>query len=144
MGDSTVIKRYHNRKLYDTRDSCYVTLEEIGDMIKEGREIQIIDNRTKEDLTAITLAQIILDEQKKKTSPLPLSTLKEILVGSGEALKDLVSRGAREWGHVREFVDDTVKPAVANIQSIPQWISELESLKKRVERLEKRLSDVRK
>lgn len=53
-----VIKRYTNRKLYDTVESRYVTLEEIGEMVKAGAEVRIIDNRTKEDLTSVTLAQI--------------------------------------------------------------------------------------
>ena len=56
-----VIKRYTNRKLYDTVESRYVTLDEIAQMIKAGAEVQIIDNRTKEDLTSVTLAQIIFE-----------------------------------------------------------------------------------
>lgn len=134
-----VIKRYHNRKLYDTSDSCYVTLEDISEMIKQGEEVEIIDNTTKEDLTSVTLAQIIFEEQKKKTHVLPLETFRGIIQGGSLALKDLVSRGAREFGHVREFVDDKVKPAIENIQSIPQVQAELEKLKKKVEDLEKKL-----
>ena len=57
-----VIKRYTNRKLYDTVESRYVTLEEIAGMIKAGAEVKIVDNRTKEDLTSVTLAQIIFEE----------------------------------------------------------------------------------
>ena len=56
-----VIKRYTNRKLYDTVESRYVTLDEIAQMIKAGAEVKIIDNRTKEDLTSVTLAQIIFE-----------------------------------------------------------------------------------
>lgn len=137
-GHSKVIKRYQNRKLYDTSDSCYVTLEDISDMIKQGEEVQVIDNTTKEDLTAVTLAQIIFEEQKKKTNVLPLGTFRQIIQGGGEALRDLVTRGAREFEHVRGFVDDKVKPAVSNIQSIPAVRAEIEALKKRVESLERR------
>lgn len=136
-----VIKRYQNRKLYDTSDSCYVTLEEISDMIKQGEEVQIIDNTTKEDLTAVTLAQIIFEEQKKKTHVLPLGTFREIIQGGGEALKELVVRGAREIGHVKEFVDDKVRPAVESIQSIPAVQAELEALRKKIETLERRIAD---
>ena len=60
-----VIKRYTNRKLYDTVESRYVTLDEIAAMIKEGVEVRIVDNRTKEDLTSVTLAQIIFEEEKR-------------------------------------------------------------------------------
>lgn len=136
-----IIKRYHNRKLYDTSDSCYVTLEDISDMIKQGEEVQIIDNTTKEDLTSVTLAQIIFEEQKKKTHVLPLGTFRQIIQGGGEALKDLVVRGAREISHVREFVDDKVRPAVENIQSIPAVQAELKLLKEKIEALEKKLAD---
>ena len=71
-----VIKRYQNRKLYDTQDSCYVTLEDIRDMIKQGEDVQIIDNATKEDLTSVTLAEIILEEERKQKGVLPLNIFK--------------------------------------------------------------------
>lgn len=76
-----VIKRYSNRKLYDTKDSRYVTLLQIAEMVRGGEEVQIIDNNTKEDLTEITLAQIIYEEQKQKASSrnVPLQTLKELI-----------------------------------------------------------------
>ncbi len=136
-----IIKRYQNRKLYDTSDSCYVTLEDISDMIKQGEEVQVIDNETKEDLTAVTLAQIIFEEQKKKTHVLPLNTFTQIIQSGSEALRDLVTRGARELGHVREFVDDKVRPAVENIQSIPAVQAEMENLKKKIEALERKLGE---
>ena len=133
-----IIKRYQNRKLYDTSDSCYVTLEDISEMIKLGEEVEIIDNTTKEDLTAVTLAQIIFEEQKRKTNVLPLKTFQDILRGGGEALKEIVTRGAKEIGSVREFVDDKVIPAVNNISEIPTVRSEIEILSERMERLEKK------
>jgi polyhydroxyalkanoate synthesis repressor PhaR len=86
-----VIKRYTNRKLYDTVESRYVTLDEIAEMVKEGAEVQIVDNRTKEDLTSVTLAQIIFEEEKKK-SRMPLSVLREIIRHPGETLTDFISR----------------------------------------------------
>jgi polyhydroxyalkanoate synthesis repressor PhaR len=77
-----VIKRYSNRKLYDTKDSRYVTLLQIADMVRGGEEVQIIDNNTKDDLTEITLAQIIYEEQKQKAASsrnVPLQTLKDLI-----------------------------------------------------------------
>ncbi|MDB5221148.1 MAG: hypothetical protein JWO86_9075 [Myxococcaceae bacterium] len=76
-----VIKRYSNRKLYDTKDSRYVTLLQIAEMVRTSEEVQIIDNNTKEDLTEVTLAQIIYEEQKQKASSrnVPLQTLKELI-----------------------------------------------------------------
>src|SRR5512143_4285033 len=72
-----IIKRYTNRKLYDTVESRYVTLDEIAEMIKAGSEVKIIDNRTKDDLTSVTLAQIIFEEEKK-TSKVGLETLRDM------------------------------------------------------------------
>src|SRR5256886_11977910 len=80
-----VIKRYTNRKLYDTVESRYVTLDEIALMIKGGAEVKIVDNRSKEDLTSVTLAQIIFEEEKKR-SQMPLGVLREIIRHGGEAV----------------------------------------------------------
>jgi polyhydroxyalkanoate synthesis repressor PhaR len=74
-----IIKRYSNRKLYDTKDSRYVTLLQIAEMVRGGEEVQIIDNNTKDDLTEITLAQIIYEEQKTHSRSVPLQTLKELI-----------------------------------------------------------------
>ncbi len=74
-----VIKRYSNRKLYDTKDSRYVTLLQIGELVRGGEEVQIIDNNSKEDLTEVTLAQIIYEEQKANQKSLPLQTLKDLI-----------------------------------------------------------------
>jgi polyhydroxyalkanoate synthesis repressor PhaR len=78
-GPRRVIKRYSNRKLYDTKASRYVTLLQIAEMVREGEEVQIIDNNTKDDLTEITLAQIIYEEQKARARSVPLQTLKELI-----------------------------------------------------------------
>ena len=76
-----VIKRYSNRKLYDTKDSRYVTLLQIAEMVRASEDVQIVDNNTKDDLTEVTLAQIIYEEQKQKASSrnVPLQTLKDLI-----------------------------------------------------------------
>jgi polyhydroxyalkanoate synthesis repressor PhaR len=84
-----IIKRYTNRKLYDTVESRYVTLDEIADMVKAGAEVRILDNRTKEDLTSVTLAQIIFEEEKK-TSKMSLRTLKDLIRHGGERAAQIV------------------------------------------------------
>ncbi len=73
-----VIKRYSNRKLYDTKDSRYVTLLQIAEMVRNAEEVQIIDNNTKDDLTEVTLAQIVYEEQKNSKN-VPLQTLKALI-----------------------------------------------------------------
>ncbi|MFH1653997.1 MAG: polyhydroxyalkanoate synthesis regulator DNA-binding domain-containing protein [Pseudomonadota bacterium] len=138
-----VIKRYQNRKLYDTVDSCYITLEEIGDMVRAGDELKIIDNSSQEDITAITLAQIILEEQRKKRNPLPLDTFRELIISGGEAIKHLMSRGVQEIGHVKEFVDDKVKPAVQSFQRLPNFENQIKDLQSRLSSMEKELYNLK-
>ena len=86
-----IIKRYTNRKLYDTVESRYVTLDEIAEMIRAGEDVRIIDNRSKEDLTSVTFAQIIF-EQEKKTGHMPLSLLREIVRHGELSLQDFFER----------------------------------------------------
>ena len=81
-----VIKRYHNRKLYDTRDSRYVTLLQIAEMIRGNEAVQIIDNATKEDKTDLTCALIISEELKVHPHGIPLATLKALIRQRGERL----------------------------------------------------------
>ena len=80
-----VIKRYGNRKLYDTQQSCYVTLEGISHMVRKGEDLKVVDNKTGEDLTTIILAQIMLEEEKSKKNALPLSLMKNLIQQSGES-----------------------------------------------------------
>lgn len=80
------IKRYSNRKLYDTRQSRYVTLLQIAEMVRAGEDVQIIDNATKEDKTDVTLALIISEELKAKPRAIPLATLKALIRHRGGKL----------------------------------------------------------
>jgi polyhydroxyalkanoate synthesis repressor PhaR len=84
MQQTRIIKRYANRKLYDTEHSRYVTLEQISEMIRHGDDVKIVDNKTKEDLTTVTLAQIIFEEEKKQRSFMPLGTMRNIIQNGGE------------------------------------------------------------
>ncbi|MCB0309171.1 MAG: polyhydroxyalkanoate synthesis regulator DNA-binding domain-containing protein [Bdellovibrionales bacterium] len=74
-----IIKKYQNRKLYDTQDSCYITLEDIAAMVRKNEEVKVIDNKTKGDVTSIILTQILVDQEKAAKSILPLSLLKDII-----------------------------------------------------------------
>src|SRR5512134_2740226 len=89
-----VIKRYSNRKLYDTQESRYVTLEELEELIRAGREISVVDVSTGEDLTSITLAQIILENERNHRATLPTAFLHQ-LIKHGEAWQDFVQKSLR-------------------------------------------------
>ncbi len=112
MGETRVVKRYANRKLYDTQRSRYVTLEQIAEMIRSGEDVRIVDNNSKEDLTAITLTQIIFEEEKKQ-SFLPLSALRNIIQSgannitqfttqAGERVRGIFKRDKDEEGGASE------------------------------------------
>jgi len=108
MTEPKVIKRYANRKLYDTERSCYVTLDEIALMIKDGEEVQVIDNKSKDDLTAVTLAQIIVEEEKK-VSRMPLKVLRGIIQNSNDTIGDLYQRFVDPLQGMRDDVEGRVK-----------------------------------
>jgi polyhydroxyalkanoate synthesis repressor PhaR len=109
-----VIKRYTNRKLYDTVESRYVTLDEIAEMIKAGAEVKVVDNRTKDDLTAVTLAQIIFEEEKK-TSKMSMKTLLGLIRHGSEVAQSLVDGAG---GDLRGRVDAVRQAAEGRVQAI--------------------------
>ena len=80
MTTARTIKRYANRKLYDTRDSRYVTLDHIAAMVRAGDDVRVVENTTRADLTTATLAQIIFEEEKK-TPRLSVAGLRKIIQG---------------------------------------------------------------
>ncbi len=104
-----VIKRYQNRKLYDTHQSCYVTLDEIAEMIMRSEEVTVIDNRTKKDITSLTLTQIIFEKQKRSKTIIPVETLRDIIhIGggtfSGFLAKSTISGGIPALRRAKEEV----------------------------------------
>jgi polyhydroxyalkanoate synthesis repressor PhaR len=111
MGETRVVKRYANRKLYDTQRSRYVTLEQIAEMIRSGEDVRIVDNNTKEDLTAITLTQIIFEEEKKQ-SFLPLSALRNIIQSGAQNISQFTTQaGEKVLGIFKREKDEPADPA---------------------------------
>lgn len=84
-----IIKRYPNRKLYDTTAKKYITLDGIAKMIREGEEVTVIDHNSDEDLTAVTLTQIIFEQEKKKSGFLPTSVLTSLVQSGGDTFNTL-------------------------------------------------------
>jgi polyhydroxyalkanoate synthesis repressor PhaR len=103
-----VIKRYSNRKLYDTRDSRYVTLQQIGEMVRQGEDVQIIDNKTKEDKTEVTLALILSEDLKNKPRSVPLNMLRTLIQERGERLLSSLREGP--IGRLIPKPEDAVEP----------------------------------
>jgi len=80
-----VIKKYENRRLYDTNNSRYVNLDEVAEMVRKGAELQVVDAKTNEDLTRTVLTQIIVEETKGSELGLPLELLRQVVLASDSA-----------------------------------------------------------
>lgn len=132
-----IIKRYQNRKLYDTQQSCYVTLDDIAKMIRASEEVTVIDNKTKRDITASTLSQIIFEAEKKAADYAPLYVLRDIIQhGNGsmssylakldvftpeeketpvkEIVKDFLEKGPRSFDDMKSSLENRVAKAQEN------------------------------
>jgi polyhydroxyalkanoate synthesis repressor PhaR len=86
-----VIKKYENRRLYDTASSRYVNLEDVAALVREGEEVQVIDAKSGEDLTRVVLTQIIVEGAKDKDSGLPIDMLRQIIIASGRAQQQILT-----------------------------------------------------
>ena len=120
-----LIKRYESRKLYDTEESRYVSLDEIATWVRTGQEVRVVDNATNNDVTSQTLTQIILDEGRKGTSFLP-----------SELLHDLVRIGERAVSTGMEQVQHGVDRLIDRLGPVRKAREEMSSLRARLEELE--------
>lgn len=129
------IKRYDNRKLYDTEVSEYVSLSDIADLVRSGETVKVVDNATGEDRTSQTLTQIILEEGKGGREILPSDLLHDLLHRSGEALDSGLSQ-------LRMTVDELMQSSVGQLTKLvhSRRQEEVDRLRERLERLERRLS----
>ena len=111
-----VIKRYPNRKLYDTEAKKYVTLDGIATLIRKGEEVQVIDHTTGEDLTALTLSQIIFEQEKKGGGFLPKSVLTSLVQAGGDTVNTL-RRGLTAPLDLFRQVDDEIDQRLQSLIS---------------------------
>jgi polyhydroxyalkanoate synthesis repressor PhaR len=111
-----VIKRYPNRKLYDTEAKQYITLDGIADLIRKGEEVHVVDNATGEDLTALTLTQIILEEEKKQSGFLPRNVLAGLIQAGGDrfnALQRTVASSMSFWHQIDEEIKRRIQTLIS-------------------------------
>jgi len=85
---TVVIKKYENRRLYDTTNSRYVNLEEVAQLLQQGNDVQVIDATSGEDITRLILTQIIVEDAKTPESTFPLDLLRQMVVASGRASQE--------------------------------------------------------
>src|SRR6476646_476361 len=85
---TVVIKKYENRRLYDTTNSRYVNLEEVAQLLQQGNDVQVLDAASGEDITRLILTQIIAEDAKAPNSTFPLDLLRQMVVASGRASQE--------------------------------------------------------
>jgi polyhydroxyalkanoate synthesis repressor PhaR len=136
---SRVVKRYSNRKLYDTTTSRYVALDDIAAMVRSGEEVEVTDNETGADLTAVTLAQIILEEERRRASFLSLSLLRELVRSGGSTLADVTNRSLEALGEMREAAGRRVSEMVSESSRPAIFDEMLSGSRRRIEELQKRV-----
>jgi polyhydroxyalkanoate synthesis repressor PhaR len=111
-----VIKRYPNRKLYDTVEKEYITLKGIARLIQAGEEIHVVDNATGEDLTAVILTQVISDLEKEQSGFLPRSVLSDLIQAGGLRISALQRSLLSQMGFLRQ-VDEEIKRRIQHLVS---------------------------
>ena len=158
-----VIKKYGNRRLYDTAGSKYINLDDIATLIREGRDVKVVDAKTGQDLTRVTLTQIITEDAKDKPTGLPLELLRQLIVASDEVRQEFIMWYLKSAFDTYAKVQDAVQSRLGEVQSAilspvdlmrrfiggpPQAAttqapaeSEVEALRKRVAELEARLKE---
>lgn len=128
-----IIKRYESRKLYDKQESRYVSLQEIADWIREGQEVEVVDNNSEEVVTSQTLAQIILDEGRSGKGRLSPELLHDLVRASGEKLSSGMN-------HVQKSLNRLVHASFDRLEPVKEARAEMGALRARLEELEKTLS----
>ena len=88
--DKVTIKKYANRRLYDTESSAYITLDRLAQMVRDGREFEVVDAKSGEDITRHVLTQIIVDEESRGSTMLPLNFLKQLIGLYGNSMQNFV------------------------------------------------------
>ena len=96
MTQKITLKKYANRRLYDTEKSHYVTLSQVADRIRKGQQVEVLDAKTKEDVTAFILTQILLEEAKSKNALLPAPLLHIIIQYGDNILLDFFEKHLRQ------------------------------------------------
>jgi polyhydroxyalkanoate synthesis repressor PhaR len=140
MAEKLMLKKYANRRLYDTEKSVFVSLSQVADLVKQGRQIEIRDDKTGEDVTPFILTQIVLEEVKKKTLLLPVSLL-SLLIRYGDsvlseffdkyleqtlknylAYKSAMDDQFQKWLELGQDFSNLTQKAMTGLTPFPSWM----------------------
>ena len=157
---AVVIKKYGNRRLYDTAGSRYVNLDDLAALVRSGKEVHVVDAKTGRDLTRVTLTQIITEDAKDKPTGLPLELLRQLIIASDEVRQEFLMWYLKSAFDTYQKVQDAVQHRLSEVQSailspvdtmkrflgasassspLSGGDSEVDALRKRVAELETRL-----
>jgi polyhydroxyalkanoate synthesis repressor PhaR len=152
-----LIKRYGSRKLYDTEESRYVSLEEIGDWVRQGQQVQVLDNQNRDDVTAQTLTQVILEEGKRGMSPVSSDFLHD-LIRRGEQMvttgirrgEQMVTTGIRRGEQMvttgveslSQGVDRLLQASVERVGPLRELRDEVKQMRAKIDVLESAISEI--
>jgi len=149
--DAVVIKKYGNRRLYDTSTSQYINLEEIATLIRNGKDVRVVDAKTGQDLTRVTLTQIVVEDAKGGPTGLPLELLRQLIVASDQVGREFVMWYLNSAFNAYQKVQKSLQSGLSEVRSavlppLPMTKSSAEggsedsnALLKRVAELEARL-----
>ena len=112
-----LIKKYGNRRLYDTAGSRYVNLDDLAAFVREGKEVRVVDAKTGRDLTRVTLTQIITEDAKDKPTGLPLELLRQLIMASDEVRQEFLMWYLKSAFDTYQKVQDTVQNRLSEVHS---------------------------
>jgi polyhydroxyalkanoate synthesis repressor PhaR len=112
-----VIKKYPNRRLYDTSASRYINLEDIAGFIREGKDVQVVDAQTGEDITRVTLTQIIVDDAKQQPTGLPLELLRQLIISSDRMGREFIMWYLKSAYDAYQTVQSKLHTGINEVQS---------------------------
>ena len=158
-----IIKKYGNRRLYDSTHSRYINLDDIASLVREGHDVKVLEAKSGRDVTRVTLTQIITEDAKNKPTGLPLELLRELIMASDEVRQEFIMWYLKSAFDAYQKVQDAVQSRLGEVQSAilspvemmkkfmgstagrPQGgnETELDALHKRVAELEARLKGAR-
>ncbi len=119
---AVLIKRYANRKLYNTETSRYITLRGIASLLEDDQEVQVIDNESGEDITSVTLSQILVDTERDGRA-VPGGLLTELFQKGGDAIYDAWRKGARDATDGIEELQRNVRRIVQPGDERREWVA---------------------
>jgi polyhydroxyalkanoate synthesis repressor PhaR len=112
-----VIKKYANRRLYDTSNSRYINLEDIAALVRNGKDLQVVDASTGEDITRVTLTQIIVEDAKGGSSGLPLELLRQLIVASDRVGQEFIMWYLKSAFDAYQNVQSSLQTRLCELQS---------------------------